>query len=710
VPEDEQYIVAWKGANAMKRKWDAVVIGAGLGGLAAAAALARAGKQPLVLEQSATPGGYAQVFRRGDFAFDISLHSMDGVAPSGWAYGPLRDLGVLERVEFTRLDPYYIARYPGREIIAHANPIAYETELISAFPDEAQGIRSLFDELIAVFRETHRLRIDHEIGADSRLDQTLLYYPHLVQATKESWAEFMARHIQNPELKAVISAQWSYFGLPPSRLNSATFAMLWASAHQTGAFYPRGGSGAVSRALEAIIKEHGGEIRYQQRVTRIHIEDGVAVGVSTADGAKEAADVVISNANAPDTLLNMIDPQQLPAGYTNRVEVTPHSLSSFNIYLGLDLDLRATGLPHELFISEDFDPEAQYQAILAGDWERVPYLLVHYSGTEPDSAPAGCSSVVLMCLAPWNYRNVWGTGGDLSAYQQNAEYLQIKEAVAATLLARAEAHIPGLREAIHCKEIATPLTNVRYTLNRSGSLFGFEQSVEGMYLLRLDDETPIPNLFLCGAWTNPGGGQSAAMLSGQDVVRHAIKYLKAASGDAPVAPVKAPPVVKAQAQPDAIPVGRPAPAFRLAAVGSEREVSLQACGKRPLVLMFHTQETADAASEINMAIRAQFPLATQVSVANIIDLGNVPGMFHKLIDMMLKRVYKQAVGSVSSGFDPADYIMIAPDWTGQVTRLFGVHNANKAVAVVVIDRLGNVQGAYQGGDVTDTILSLLKWM
>lgn len=700
----------------MNSKWDAVVIGAGLGGLAAAAALARAGKHVLVLEQSTVPGGYAQVIRRGDFAFDVSLHSMDGVAPGGWAYGPLRDLGVLDRVEFTRLDPYYVVRYPGRDITAHANPIAYETELIRQFPDEAQGIRSLFDELTAVFRETHRLRIDHEIGADARLDQTLLYYPHLVQATRESWAEFMARHIQSPELKAIVSAQWSYFGLPPSRLNAATFAMLWASAHHAGAFYPRGGSMAVSRAFEAIIKEHGGEIRYRQRVTRIHIEDGRAVAVSTDQGLKEATDVVISNANAPDTLLTMIDPEHLPAGYTNRVEVTPHSLSAFNIYLGLERDLAAEGWPpHELFINDDYDPEAQYQAILAGDWARVPYLLVNYTGTDPSSAPAGSAALVLMCLAPWDYRNVWGTGGDLSNYQENPEYHQIKEAVAETLLARAEEHLPGLRAAIRCKDIATPLTNARYTLNPSGSLFGFEQSVEGMYLLRLDDETPIPNLFLCGAWTNPGGGQSAAMLSGQDVVRHALKYLDGLAG-AGSAVSTAAPVTREQpaAAPETIveflPSGQPAPAFQLTAVGSGREVSLQAFAKRPLVLMFHTQETAEVAGEINMAIRAQFPLATQVTVVNVIDLGTVPRLFHTLIDMVLKRVYKQAVASVPTGFDPADYILIAPDWSGQVTRLFGVQGANKAVAVVLVDRQGNIQGAYQGSNLTEKVLGMLKWM
>ncbi|HEY85280.1 MAG TPA: hypothetical protein G4N96_09245, partial [Chloroflexi bacterium] len=92
------------------------------------------------------------------------------------------------------------------------------------------------------------------------------------------------------------------------------------------------------------------------------------------------------------------------------------------------------------------------------------------------------------------------------------------------LIHRTEKLIPGLREAIVYQEVATPLTNHRFTRNPGGSIYGSEQTIDNMYLNRLKDKTPIPNLFLAGAWTF-GGGQSAAMMSGKNVSQMALAFL-----------------------------------------------------------------------------------------------------------------------------------------------------------------------------------------
>lgn len=696
----------------MEQQWDAIIIGAGLGGLSAAAHLAKAGHAVLVLEQGHGPGGYAHGTKHGDYYFDFSLHSMDGVGPGGWAYAALSDLGVLERVQFQRLQPCYVARFPGREVVAHANPIAYEAELIRLFPDEAAGIRALFDELLAIYHETHRMRADTSLQRTTSVDDMPRRFPNLIRSIRMSWAELLERHIHHPELKAIVSAYWTYCGLPPSRLSATALALLWGSAHHYGAFYPHGGSMALNAALAAIIQEHGGMIKYQQRVTRIQIENGLAVGVRTAQGLDARARVFISNANAPETLLELIAPEHLPPGYANRIEVTPDSLATFNIFLGLERDFAAEGWPpHELFIMDTYDIEAQYTAILNGDWERVPFLIAHYTATNPEAAPAGGAVMTVMTLAPWNYQDVWGTGGKLEGYHDNPTYQRLKDQVAATLLARAEQHIPGLRAAIRHQQIATPLTNAHFTLNRSGAIFGFEQSVEGMYLGRLNETTPIPNLYLTGAWTVPGGGQSAVLLSGLDAANHCQRYLHADPGEVPAPQVHAPPSAPATGESSAAALLRqPAPDFTLTAVGSERTVSRASCAGRPLVLIFAAQNTSAVIGTVNEAVRAHLPLATQVTIASLFDFGNVPPFFHGMIKFMLKRAYRQAAQGVPAGFDPADYVMILPDWTGDVCRQFGITDTDKAPTVVVIDRAGVVQGVIQGDNPAGDTLGLLQWM
>ena len=701
----------------MTEQSEAIVIGAGLGGLSAAARLAKAGHKVLVLEQSSGPGGYAHGRYHDDYYFDFSLHSMDGVAPGGWAYLTLKQLGVLDRVRFERLDPYYLAYYPQHKIVAHANPFAYESELISHFPEDANGLRSLFDEMMAIYRDAHRGRVDHALERYPSPEEMLKLHPAIIRGVRESWADMMARHIHNPQLKAIVSAQWIYGGLAPSRMNAAAVALLWSSAHYFGGFYPHGGSMAINRALEDIIREGGGDILYGHRVTRVHVNDGLATGVTTDQGLEATAKVFVSNANAPDTLLKLIGTEQLPSGYTNRIKVTPLSLSSFNVYLGLDRDLTTEyDLPHDLLIADDYDPEKQYAAIQQGDWDKVPYMMVHTKRTNPESAPKGKAAVTIMCLAPWDYGNTWGTNGDLANYSENATYQDLKETVAASLIDRAEQHVPGLRDAIRVKEMATPLTNARYTLNRGGSIYGFEQSSEHMYLGRLNEETPVDNLFLAGAWTLPGGGQSAALLSGYDGGGHCLLYLENkprevtffASTDQPAATkptVETPPSTTAF-----FPVGEPSPDFHLTAIRTGREVSLKACADRPLVLIFVSQTTTGAIGDVNEAVRAQFPLASQAVVASVIGLSNVPGLFHQLIKQVLGWSYKQAAAGVPGDLDPADFVLILPDWDGKMYEQFHVPDTSKAAAVVIIDRTGMVQGAFHGDTIAEQTVQTLRWL
>ena len=191
------------------------------------------------------------------------------------------------------------------------------------------------------------------------------------------------------------------------------------------------------------------------------------------------------------------------------------ALSNLVVYLGVEGDLAAEGWPHhEYFVEDGYDLEAGYQAVVDGDFERAGMVITNYTQSDPGCAPDGHSVLVLMTLAPWDYADVWGTGGDLTDYSKNPAYLAVKEAAGAALIRRADQLIPGLADRIVIKEIATPLTNVRYGRQPYGSIYGREQTVENMFAHRRSPRTPIDNLFLAGAWI-AGGGMSTAMGSGR---------------------------------------------------------------------------------------------------------------------------------------------------------------------------------------------------
>ncbi len=513
----------------MTERCDVVVIGAGLGGLGAACTLARDDKQVVVLEHHSVPGGYAHDFTRKGFNFEVALHALDGVAPGGWVYPLLQEFGVLDRVDFVRLDPFYTASFPRHEITAHADPTAYEGELVNLFPHERDGFRGLIDAMIGAWSDTRRFGIDGDQGSRPPFAEIPVRYPRMVDAMSTSWESYMARHLTDPEAMAVFSTLWGYFGLPPSRLNAATFLLPWVSYHFFGAWYPKGRSMALSRALEADLTEHGGSIRYRQTVDHIELSDGSAVAVSTERGLRIEAGAVISNANPSDTI-TFAGLDAFPEEYVKRVVDPPVSASNLVAYFGIERPPRDLDWSHhEHFVIDTYDLDADYDAAMEGRFADAGMVVSHYTETDPGSAPDGSSVVVAMTLAPWGHAGTWGTGGEMDGYRRNPQYRAAKEAAAGALRDRVHRLIPAMRDAVVVEEIATPLTNWRYSRNTGGAIYGSIQSVDNMYIGRLPATTPVPNLFLAGAWVS-GGGMSSALLSGRSTARRLLRFLAKQSG------------------------------------------------------------------------------------------------------------------------------------------------------------------------------------
>ncbi|MBK8417803.1 NAD(P)/FAD-dependent oxidoreductase [Candidatus Villigracilis saccharophilus] len=700
-------------------KFDIVIIGAGLGGLSAAGYLAKAGKKVLVLEHHTVPGGYAHEFRRGKYRFEVALHALDGAAPGGWSYPILKDLEVFDQVHFHRIDPFYTVQFSKQKIVAYADLMMYESEMVKHFPHERDGIHKIIADMVETYWQVRRFDAEGQLGIRPPLEKMPALYPNMMSAMNISLDEYMSKFLQDSELKTAFTTLWGYYGLPPEKLNAAIFIFPWVSYHLMGAYYPEGGSMAMSRALEATLKKYGGEVRYKQTVNKIEIKDGRAVAVVTEKGLRVEADVIISNANSPDTLLKFVGREHLPADYVRGIEEAKPSISNFVLYLGLDRDLQAEGFTdHEMFVVDGYDSNASYQAALDGDFARTGLSITNYSIADRGSAPEGGTVLNIFSLADWNSDNQWGTGGNLENYSDNPQYNELKKAATEILLDRTEKLIPGLRKSIKYIEVGTPITNWRYSRNIGGAIYGTDQTVDNSYGARLNAKTPIKNLFLTGAWTF-GGGMSAALLSGRDTSRMVIGYMDgtpvilmtAPNMDENETPLPTPPTVAPvkQAVTSTSTSSTSVPTVTFKAAGSGRQVTLNSIGRRS-VLLFHTADTSEDAERINKAVRAvdEYQACTSITIANVVDLHSVPKLFRSFAEKSMRDSFDKASKSIPQGQDPQDYVIILPDWDGKTTKGFGLGDTSKIVGLAVLDEQGGVVGTYQGNEPERHALELLS--
>jgi hypothetical protein len=151
-----------------------------------------------------------------------------------------------------------------------------------------------------------------------------------------------------------------------------------------------------------------------------------------------------------------------------------------------------------------------------------------------------------------------------------------------------------------------------------------------------------------------------------------------------------------------------APDFDLLAAGSGRRARLRGLAGRRVVLVFHLQGTAPTPRGINRAVRERFPDPEEVFVASVIDPSIIPSLYWMTVGLVLGSAYEQARRELPPDVDPADYLVILPDWNGRVSRDYGVHNTGRAAAIVVVDKDSNSILSYQAGRPAEAVLEALE--
>jgi phytoene dehydrogenase-like protein len=510
-----------------KSEFPVVVIGGGLGGLSAAAHLAKSGFPVTLVEQHNIPGGYATTFDRdgGKYTFDVSLHAT--MSAEGGLRESLEGAGALDKVETVELPELCRIITPDHDLIwPQQNPAAIIEQLSKLFPDQAQGIQGYFNEIMSILDEAIK-----PFDSDSLWEKMTfpLTRRKMWNIRNKTLSDVLEEYITNPKLRSILSIYWPYYGLPPSKLSGFYYAIATSAYIRFGGHYIKQRSQDLSYALMDAIEAEAGQVMLETEAEKIVMKNGAVNGVILADGNYLKARAIISNASVPATM-KMLSQNTGPSkfssesrDYLDKLDTYKPSLSSFIVWLGLNQEVHNKIKGYEIWIDRDYDPEKAYEGCLACDPHKAGLLVTLYDNAYSGYSKPGTSTVVVMMLSGYE---PWKRFEDDYFANRKEAYYKKKEHITKALIEETEKWvIPGLGSMIEVIDAATPLTNISYTGNPEGAIYGNEQSLDNAYMTRLDQRTPFKGLYLASAWTKPGGGYQPCLQSGADAFKALIKDL-----------------------------------------------------------------------------------------------------------------------------------------------------------------------------------------
>jgi len=466
---------------------DVAVVGAGMGGLAAAALLACRGLKVAVFEQHFLAGGYCTSWervvagaggRRLRFVFDAGVHDVSGLGPEGGVRQLLELLGVGERVKWRRTG--YLHVQGERSFLVPGGWDAFAEALAEQFPEEQRGIRALFDELDRCYRACvpEGGVLGFLRGRDAAQSRRRRQSERWLAAPFDA---LLKTHVKAGPLRDILLRVGRYRTFRVGALTVGEMAPLFEYFRQ-GGFYPEGGSQALPDVLVERIRSAGGEVRLSAPVRAIRVEGGRAAGVELDGGEVVPARAVLSNADVRRTLLELVPEGALPAELVRRAREAVPATSAFMVFLGLEPAPRLPA-PAVFVRPEPGEPVSFW----------IP--------PDPSLAPEGAAAATLIALVPQEEAGRWD--------RRAAGYGERKRAFAERLLDSAQHVVPDLRGRIVFREEASPATFTRYAWTSAGAIYGLE--VGGW---RPPLRLPVGGMYLAGAGVFPGPGVESVVVSG----------------------------------------------------------------------------------------------------------------------------------------------------------------------------------------------------
>ncbi|PCC72433.1 phytoene desaturase [Nannocystis exedens] len=481
-----------------------IVIGSGLGGLAAAIRLRARGHEVLVLEAMDQPGGRAAVFEQDGFSFDAG----PTVVTASHLFDELFALVGRERrdyVQFVPVDPFYRVLFPDGsrfDYVGDEPRILAQIEQFS--PRDVDGYRRLAAQARQIFDIGYTELVDRPFD---RFTDMLKIVPDLARlGCWRSMYEWVSASIEDERLRQVFTFQPLLIGGNPFRA-PAIYALIHWLERKWGVEFAVGGTTAIVKAMVRLLGELGVEVRVSTPVAEIEVEGGRATAVRTAAGERLACAAVVSNADPATVYTKLVARRHRRWNSDFLIRRKKLSMGLFVGYFGADRTWPE--LAHHTII---LGP--RYRELLEDIFERKVLaddfsLYLHApTRTDPNLAPPGCEAFYVLSPVP----NTQAEGLDWDRLGE-AYFAKIVDFLG-------EQHVPGLREHIVTRKHVTPRYFETELRSYGGAAFGPEPRLtQSAYFRYHNASEDVRGLYFVGAGTHPGAGMPGVLCSAKVLER-----------------------------------------------------------------------------------------------------------------------------------------------------------------------------------------------
>lgn len=476
----------------MKKEYDILVIGSGLGGLASALILAKEGLKVCVLEKNNQYGGNLQTFSRDKLIFDTGVHYLGGLSKGQNLNQYFSYLEIMDELEIRKMDENGYDKITfGEDEVEYPHAQGYDNfvkQLSGFFPNEKENLERYCEEIQYVCDQFPRYNV---VGKDNYNEEIL----HL------NTKRFIESITSDKKLQSVLLGSNFLYAGDSENIPFYVHALTVNSYIQSAYKCVKGGS-QISKLLIKKLRQYGAEIHKHSEVSEmIFNENDILSSVKTKSGKEYAAKKFISNIEIRSTI-KLIGKERLKKSFFNRVMSWEPVPSCFSVYFVL----KPHTIPSFNYNIYHYSSKELVWNAYRYEKERWPetYML---SSTQSKHHSGFAESLTAISYMDFDEVKKWENTVNTVAdeHERGVRYEKFKEEKTEKMIDALEKKIPGLRQSVRKTYTSSPLSYRDYIGSFDGNMYGYIKSSENPLKTMVSPRTKIDNLFLTGQSVNMHG-------------------------------------------------------------------------------------------------------------------------------------------------------------------------------------------------------------